>query len=235
MKALIITPVKDSLETTKLTLKAVSQAKGDSEYWIFDDFSKGETREYLQANQFKYGYSLTHLEDVTNHPSPNYHLVLRMAQRKAIEQNLPLIIVESDVIVKPDTFRELITLNNRLRNPGLIGAITTDRAGNYNFPYGHEKRSRKGIEDTRRSLSFCCTLISPAYLKRYDFGELSEKKDWYDIFISRQAKRLGFRNYLSKRTTVVHLPHSSRPWKQLKYTSPLKYYYYKWVKKRDKI
>lgn len=235
MKALIITPVKDSLETTKLTIEAVSNAKGESEYWIFDDFSKRETREFLQENQLKYGYILTHLDDVTSHPSPNYNLVLRMAQVKAIEWNVPLIIVESDVIVKPDTFRELITMNNRLRNPGVIGAITIDRSGHYNFPYGHEKRSRKGIEDTKRSLSFCCTLISGEYLKRYDFSELSEKKDWYDIFISRQAKRLGFRNYLSKRTEVIHLPHSSRPWKQLKYTSPLKYYYYKWVKKRDKI
>jgi hypothetical protein len=39
LKALIITPVKDSLETTKMTIQAVSKAKGDFLYLIYNDFS----------------------------------------------------------------------------------------------------------------------------------------------------------------------------------------------------
>lgn len=234
-EALIITPVKDSPDTTKLTMEAVSKADGDFEYWVFNDFSRSETRTLLMESKEKYNFRLTHIEDITDHPSPNYHMVLRMAQERALELGVPLIVVESDVIVKPDTFTSMLKMSRRLKKPGLIGAITTDRDGNYNFPYGHEKRSRKGIEDTSRSLSFCCTLMTENFLRMYDFSELSRKKDWFDIFISRQSKRLGFRNYLSKRTEVLHLPHSSRPWKQLKYSHPLKYYFYKWIKNRDKI
>jgi len=235
LKALIITPVKDSLETTKMTIEAVSKAKGDFLYLIYNDFSNKDTKQFLEDNQYIYNYSVVHLEDITGHPSPNYYLVLQMAQQKALEMKVPLIIIESDVIIKHDTVAELITMHNRLKKPGLIGAITVDKQGIYNFPYSSEKRSGKGIEDTKRSLSFCCTLISLNYLGTYNFKELSDKKDWYDIFISRQAKQLGYRNYISKRTEVTHLPHSSRPWKQIKYTSPLKYYFYKWIKKRDRI
>lgn len=235
MKALVITPVKDSPETTLKVLEAVSKAKGDFIYLVFNDFSKRETKLILDENQVIYNYSVIHLEDLTNHPSPNYHLVLQLAQKKAIELNLPLIIIESDVIIKEDTIAELIKLSKRLTKPGLIGAITINKQGLYNFPYANEKKGKKGIIDTRRSLSFCCTLITLPYLKAFDFVELSQKKDWFDIFISRQAKRLGFRNYLARRIEVVHLPHSSRPWKQLKYSNPLKYYFYKFWKKRDRI
>ena len=234
-EALVITPVKDSPETTKLTIESVSKAAGNFEYWIFNDFSRIETKTLLNDLCGKYNFKLTHLEEITGHPSPNYHLVLCMAQQRALELKVPLIIIESDVIIKPDTITTMLKLWRRLRNPGMIGSITTDRDGNYNFPYAHEKKGRKGIENTNRSLSFCCTLISVEYLKMYNFSDLSRKKDWFDIFISRQSKRMGFRNYLSKITEVIHLPHSSRPWKQLKYTHPVKYYFYKWVKKRDKI
>jgi hypothetical protein len=34
---------------------------------------------------------------------------------------------------------------------------------------------------------------------------------------------------------VIHKPHSSRPWKLLKYSNPLSYYLQKLLKRRDKI
>ena len=235
MKALVITPVKDSLETTRLVIEAVSRAKGDFKYLVYNDFSKKETKQYLDGNKEKLNYSVVHIEEITSHPSPNYHLVLQLAQESAIQADVPLIIIESDVIIKENTIDELITLSNRLKKPGLIGAITVNRQGKYNFPYANEKKTKKGITNTNRSLSFCCTLISAPCLKAYSFKDLSDKKDWFDIFISRQAKRHGFRNYLAKRIEVTHLPHSSRPWKQLKYTNPVQYYFYKLLKKRDRI
>jgi hypothetical protein len=235
LKALVITPVKDSPDTTMRTIEAVSRSKGDFSYIVFNDFSRKETRSILEENQVKYNYSIIHLEEITNTPSPNYNLVLKIAQKNATENNVPLIIIESDVVIKEDTISELVKLHNRLKNPGLIGAITTDIAGVYNFPYASEKKSKKGISDTKRSLSFCCTLISVKFLREYSFDELSQKKDWFDIFISRQSRKSGFRNYLARRIEVLHLPHSSRPWKQLKYTNPLKYYFRKMVTHRDRI
>ena len=57
----------------------------------------------------------------------------------------------------------------------------------------------------------------------------------HDVFISHKSIELGFNNYLVTTLPVLHLPHSSRPWKQLKYTNPIKYYWRKLIDKRDKI
>lgn len=234
-KAILITPVKDSLETTKLTIEAISKAEGDFEYYIFNDFSKPETKTFLtQAKEF-YGFSLINLEDIANTPSPNYKLVLQTAQKLALENNCPLVVVESDVIIKENTLTELFRILKTEYNPGIIGAITVDKSGNYNFPYNFEKVKKPETLNTNHSLSFCCTLLTTEFLKRFDFSDLSHKKDWYDVFISRQSKKLGFENYLAKNIEVLHLPHSSRPWKNLKYTNPFLYYLRKVFLKRDRI
>ncbi len=235
MKALVITPVKDSLETTVRTIEAVSKAQGDFKYIIFNDFSGPETKSFLTGKQPLYGYDLIHLEEFTQTPPPHYRQVLIMGQQMAIQYKVPLILVESDVIIRPSSIEELIHFSETLEKPGLIGLITVDREDNFNFPYSHEKRDDKEWSHTTRSLSFCCTLISPELLGAYNFNNLPEKKDWFDIYISRRSRRLNFNNYLIKKNGVLHLPHSSRPWKQLKYTHPLKYYYYKLIKHRDRI
>jgi len=234
-EAIIITPVKDSLETTKLTIEAISGLTGDFQYYVFNDFSQPKTRQYLEGVKSGSNFHLINLEDITNTPSPNYKLVLEMAQKMAIENECPLIIVESDVIIKLNTVTELLNISRTKDKPGIVGAITVDKEGNYNFPYSFEKIKSNDIVNTSRSLSFCCTLITPDFLKKFDFHELSEKKDWYDVFISRQSKKLGFYNYLAKGTEVLHLPHSSRPWKNLKYKNPVLYYLRKHLKKRDRI
>lgn len=234
-KAIIITPVKDSLETTMLTIDAVSKSKGDFTYYIFNDFSQPKTKQYLEKVKTRFGFELIHLEDITDTPSPNYKLVLKKAQLLALENKCPLIIVESDVIVQQNTFRELLDIINTHDLSGVIGAITVDKNGNYNFPYTFEKIKSHEVLDTSHSLSFCCTLLTPPFLKNFDFNLLSDKKDWYDVFISRQSKKLGFHNYLAKGIEVVHLPHSSRPWKNLKYKNPILYYLKKYFKKRDRI
>ncbi|MCG6185840.1 glycosyltransferase [Maribellus maritimus] len=234
-EAIVITPVKDSLETTKKTIEAISKAKGDFEYFVFNDFSKPETKSYLEKIRTKLGFELIHLEDVTSTPSPNYKLVLQMAQKKALENNSPLIIVESDVVIQKNTLDDLIKLSGKHEKTGLFGAITVDQSGKYNFPYTFEKKKSNHIVDTSHSLSFCCTLISTPLLERFDFQNLSQNKDWFDVFISRQSKKLGFKNYLAKGLEVLHLPHSSRPWKNLKYTNPVLYYLKKIINKRDRI
>ncbi len=234
-KAIIITPVKDSLHTTSRTLKAISKAKGEFKFYVFNDFSQPETKIFLEKAKEELNFQLINLEDITNNPSPNYKLVLETAQKLALENNCPLIIIESDVVIKSDTLNGLLEILHTKPNPGLIGAITIDESGSYNFPYTFEKNKSDDILNTSHSLSFCCTLISVEFLQKFDFKILSQNKDWFDVYISRQSKKLGFNNYLAKGLEVVHLPHSSRPWKQLKYSNPILYYFNKIFYKRDRI
>lgn len=234
-EAIIITPVKDSLETTKQTIEAISKSKGDFEYYVFNDYSKAETKQYLEKAKTQFNFEVIHLEDITNTPSPNYKLVLQTAQKIALEKNLPLAIIESDVVVKEDTLSNLTSILKSKENPGIIGAITVDRDGNYNFPYTFEKIKSNEVIDTSHSLSFCCTLISPSFLAEFNFKNLADTKDWFDVFISRQSKKMGYHNYLAKGVEVLHLPHSSRPWKNLKYKNPVLYYLKKILLKRDRI
>ncbi|MBW6533807.1 MAG: glycosyltransferase [Mariniphaga sp.] len=234
-EAIVITPVKDSPETTGKTIEAVCQSDCDIDYFVFNDFSQPKTKQLLLEKQKKWKFQLIHLEDMTDTPSPNYKLVLETAQKMAAEKKLPLIIVESDVIVKKDTLSRLLELAGTKKDPGLIGAITVNEQNNYNFPYTFEKRKSNHTVETSHSLSFCCTYLSLPFLQNFNFSELSSKKDWYDVTISRQAKKAGFKNYLAKGVEVLHLPHSSRPWKNLKYSNPILYYYKKLIYKRDRI
>ena len=234
-EAIVITPVKNSLDTTKLTIEAIVKTEADIEYYVYNDFSEPETKNFLDKAKGRLGFEVIHLEDITTTPSPNYKLVLEVAQEMAIMKKCPLIVVESDVIVKPDTISNMLQVAKEKNDAGMVAAITVDREGNYNFPYLYEKAKSSETIVTPHSISFCCTLITNDYLNKFDFRTLNEKKDWYDVHITRQSRKLGFKNYLMKGTTVLHLPHSSRPWKNLKYSNPVLYYLKKIFLRRDKI
>ena len=234
-EALVITPVKDSIETTLRTIESVSKADGNFNYFIYNDFSQPETKNILEKYQEEYRYEIIHIEDLTDNPSPNYKLVLQLAQKQAKAEMKHLIIVESDVRIKRNTIQDLTEMAGKLVKPGLIGAITIDGSGNYNFPYLFEKRKNNEVKKTEHSLSFCCTLITYPFLMEYDFSNLSQRKDWFDVSISRKSRNLGYQNYLAKNLEVYHLPHSSRPWKNLKYTNPIRYYFDKYLHRRDRI
>ena len=86
MKCLhIITPVKDSIDTTIDTVKAImsSDIKVPFTYTIYNDFSTPENTQRLEEASQKYGFQLVNLSDLTNHPSPNYLLVLQKTQKEA--------------------------------------------------------------------------------------------------------------------------------------------------------
>jgi hypothetical protein len=234
-EAIVITPVKDSPATTQKTIEAVCKSECLLEYFVFNDFSGEQTKNLLIRLQKQWEFQLIHLEDFTKNQPPNYNLVLQMAQNKAIEKQKPLIIVESDVVVNPGTIDKLLQIAQKMPRPGLVGAITTDTAGNYNFPYNFEKTKSNQTIDTHRSLSFCCTLITLPFLESFSFSGLSQKKDWFDVTISRHSRKSGFHNYLAKGVEVLHMPHSSRPWKNLKYSNPVLYYLKKIFQKRDRI
>ncbi len=234
-EVLVITPVKNSIETTLDTARAIAASDVSVRHIIFNDFSTFETKASLEENKSKIGYDLIHIEELTDHPSPNYKLVLQTSQKIALEAGLPLLVIESDVVVKPDTISSLLSQQRKNAKSGLVGSVTVDEAGVVNFPYLKFKGVKQPVIHTQRSLSFCCTLFTLDFLKSYDFMGLDAAKDWYDTFISKKSIELGFENTVLMNAPVWHRPHASRPWKQLKYTNPLKYYFLKFWKGLDKI
>jgi len=234
MIPIVVTPVKNSLETVKKTLKSVNDSSIPIDYYVFNDFSEQETEDYLRSHVDEYNYKLVNLGDHVTTVSPNYRTVLIMSQKMALEAGSSLIIVESDVMVEPHTLQSLIQLQNQKQLAGMVAAVTTDQNGEINFPYNHISRTEPDIINTKRSLSFCCTLLSNQFLARFDFMELKANKDWYDVHISKKSRTLGFDNLLVKSLPVIHLPHSSRPWKMEKYKNPISYYFKKFFLKRDR-
>lgn len=224
-------PVKDSILTAEESIRAIVAA--GSALTVYDDFSSPETAVRLDAIAAETGIEVVHLSSLTDHPSPNYRLVLQTAQQKALKDGAHLIIVESDVIVRTDTFAKMVAEIES--GVGLIAAVTHNEQGQINFPYEYARKLNGTTVSTRKRLSFCCTLLSLELLQKFDFAELDPEKNWYDVFISHQSLRLGLRNILMLDNPVVHKPHSSRPWKLLKYSNPIKYYLQKILHRRDKI
>ena len=234
-KLLIITPVKDSIELTEPTIRSVMGCidKKKCEYIVFDDFSTQESVIKLDELAEELSFKVTHLSDEINNPSPNYRYILQQVQKKAIEEDKHLIIVESDVLVNADTFYKLESaVTDKV---GLVASVTVDDKGEVNFPYLYARKWKKQDLETKKRISFCCTLLTNSFLKKYDFNNLDPNKNWYDVFISHMSVELGFKNILLMSDKVLHRPHSSRPWKLLKYINPLKYYWIKYTKGFDKI
>ena len=233
----IITPVKDSIDLTLKTIKAVMQSeiKYPFTYTVYNDFSTENNTIILEKASKEMGFELVNLSDLTDHPSPNYLLILQMTQDKAIKENAGLLIIESDVVVGKDTIQKLVEGAENCDNCGIAASVTVDEVGTINYPYLHAKGKENQIIEAKKHLSFCCSLLMPEFLNKYSFLSLNPEKSWYDVTISRRSLKSGFRNYLFTNLPVLHRPHSSRPWKQLKYTNPLKYYWLKLIKKRDRI
>jgi hypothetical protein len=233
----IITPVKDSIDATLDTLRAVkaSLLTVPHRYTVYDDFSTPENSQRLADAAREMGFRLIHLGDLTQHPSPNYLLVLQTARREALDADAGLCIVESDVTVQRDTLQQLYDGAVARPDCGIAAAVTVDETGSVNYPYLYARKWEKGVIDNRKHQSFCCSLLTPELMRRYDFDRLNPEKNWFDVTLSHEALAAGLKNYLFTALPVVHRPHQSRPWKQLKYKNPLKYYWLKLTRGLDKI
>lgn len=233
----IVTPVKDSIETTRRTIASVMQSQLDVpfRYTIFNDNSSEENSAILSELSAEYGFQLIHIKDLTDKPSPNYLLTLQTAQQQALAEGAVLVLIESDVEVKSDTLQKMYDYAKAHEKAGMVAAVTVDKEGAINFPYLYAQKLPLISQPTNKRLSFCCTLITNEFLSAYDFHQLNPEKNWYDVFISHQSCAMGFKNYLMSDNAVLHTPHGSRPWKQLKYTNPIKYYWLKFTKGLDKI
>lgn len=230
----IIMPVKDAIDKAEQAIRAIV-ASGYT-LCVYDDNSEPENALRLDALGAELGIEVVHLSELTSHSSPNYRTVLMDAQRKALAKNASMVIIESDVVIRPKTIDRLIEgQKTPAEKPvGMIAAVTTDEQGNVNFPYEYARRWKADGECKKR-LSFCCTLLTKELLRAYDFEQLDPAKNWYDVFISHLSVQIGFTNILQVSNPVLHTPHSSRPWKLLKYTNPILYYWRKLTLRRDKI
>lgn len=238
MKCLhIITPVKDSIDFTLETIKAVldSELKVPFTYTVYNDFSTEENTKRLEKAAKEAGFRLVNLDEITDHPSPNYLLVLQRSQQEALADDAGLLIVESDVVVKKDTLQGLFEGALRQERCGIAAAVTVDEKGEINYPYLHVRGKEGQVYADKKHCSFCCSLLTSDFLKAFDFHQLDASKNWFDVTISHEALQGGFQNYVFANLPVWHRPHGSRPWKQLKYKNPLKYYWLKYTKGLDKI
>lgn len=205
-------------------------------YYIFDDYSSRETKRWLEANASKYSYKIIHLSKHIKKSPPNYRTTLIMARKLALENDTHLAIVESDVYASSETIIELNRLADELPDAGMVGAVTVDASGEINFPYNFATAIDKPlIFASAKSVSFCCTILTKSLLEKFDFKDLPISNDWFDVYISKKSRQMGFSNYVVKSLPVLHKPHSSRPWKHLKYTNPLLYYAKKIISRRDRI
>ena len=232
----IIMPVKDSIEIAERAIRAI--VNGGHTLCVYDDNSLPTNAERLDEIAAETNIQVVHISQLTNHPSPNYRLVLQMAQDDALSKGKHLVIVESDVIIQTDTLNRLAEEIDS--GVGMVAAVTVDEDGAYNFPYHYLRRLRYRFLNnktiaTKKRFSFCCTLLTNEFLHKADFKQLDPTKNWYDVTISHWSVRLGLRNMLMLDNPVLHLPHSSRPWKRLKYTNPVLYYWRKITQRLDKI
>lgn len=233
----IITPVKDNVPSALETARAILSSRLDAPhtYTIYNDFSTDESTQQLNEASQELGFRLVNLSDLTSHPSPNYLLVLQREQKLCLEEDAALLIVESDVVVRPDTLQGLWKAAQEHADAGIVASVTVDDDGVINYPYLYAKGKEGQVLDTRRHCSFCCSLLTPELLRRVDFEQLNASKSWFDVTISHRSLQEGLHNYLLTTLPVIHRPHGSRPWKQLKYKNPLKYYWLKLTKGLDKI
>ncbi len=204
-------------------------------YTVYNDFSTPENTIRLEEAAATYGFRLVNLSNITTHPSPNYLLVLQLAQKEALENEAGVLIVESDVTVEKRTLQSLYA--GALARPrcGIAAAVTVDENGEINYPYQHARGKENSEFATKKHCSFCCSLLTLDLLANYDFMQLNPAKNWFDVTISHESLKLGLHNYLFTSLPVLHRPHASRPWKLLKYKNPLKYYWLKYTKGLDKI
>ena len=229
-------PVKDSIEMTEKAVRALV-ASGYT-MCIYDDNSQAENAKRLDELAEELNIGVVHISELTNHPSPNYRFVLQRARKQALAEEMHLVIVESDVIVATDTLDKMLA--EVADGVGMVAAVTVDEQGKYNFPYHYVRGWRyrlygKKTIATNKRFSFCCTLLTNKLLQQADFDLLDPTKNWYDVTISHWSVRLGLRNLLMLGNMVVHFPHASRPWKRLKFTNPLLYYWRKFTQKLDRI
>ena len=168
----IITPVKDSIDSTIQTIRALLSSQIDVPYvyTIYNDFSSPENTALLEQYSKELGFELVNLADITDHPSPNYLLVLQMAQARAIGNDAALLIVESDVVVDENSVQGLVNGADEREDCGIAASVTVDENGEINYPYNYAKGHKGEAYKVDKHCSFCCSLLTSRLLNSYREG-----------------------------------------------------------------
>jgi len=164
MKCLhIITPVKDSIDSTLETVKAIMESDilVPFTYTVYNDFSTEENTHRLEEAARQWNFRLVNLSDLTDHPSPNYLLVLQTAQKEAIEADAGLLIVESDVIVKKNTLQSLYNGALQQKQCGIAAAVTTDEKGSNQLPLPTRQGTRESSVPGKKALQLLLFTTHP--------------------------------------------------------------------------
>ena len=70
-----------------------SQMTEPHTYTVYNDFSTPENTRRLEEAARTMGFRLVNMADVTDHPSPNYLLMLQRAQQEALAEGAHICIV----------------------------------------------------------------------------------------------------------------------------------------------
>jgi len=226
---LVLIPFRDSLTTLQRTILALKKPAPEIPLLLCDDASSAQCLKELNTWLETQNWSKV---DVLSLPvgedAPQYGLALRAGLQRAHNEMRQLLVVESDVEVLPGVVLGLQRVLQRKPDAVMAGAVTIDPEGVWNFPYAGTFRAAKLRSSPlirRRSLSFCCTLLDHGFVDHLLHTPFPDT-GWMDLKISAMARKLGTL-WLALDLQVVHHPHSSRPWKLLKYKNPLLYYFYK--------
>lgn len=230
---IVMTPVKNAIDHAKNCILSVLEFLPNSTYFVIDDFSNDAEVKKLGEFVLNKPIQFIDLKKITQNPSPNYDLALGIVLKNAYENKKSVLVVESDVVLNGKAINSILQNGMLPKRPGLVGAITQNEKGEINYPYQFLNRWRwkKKIKNEMikvKAVSFCCTLIGCEFISDIMFENWADKKGWYDLKLSRWARKLGYENFLCT-TPVLHYPHSSRPWKNEKYENFIKYYFKKWI------
>ena len=93
----IIMPVKDSIKMAEKAILAIVDS--GHTVCVYDDNSTPENAQQLDRIAQQHNSQIIHISSLTDHPSPNYRLVLQHARNAALSNGKHLVIVESVVMV----------------------------------------------------------------------------------------------------------------------------------------
>ena len=172
----IITPVKDSIDLTLQTIESIkaSVCMVPTRYTVYNDNSTPENTARLTQAAEEMGFELVNISDITDHPSPNYLLVLQMAQQRAIEAEAGLAIVESDVVVKPHTLQALFDGAEARPQCGIAAAVTVDEQEQINYPYLYAKGKENQVYPEEEPVIFTVN-SSLAFIFGFDLEQTTRE------------------------------------------------------------
>ncbi len=210
----VITVVKNSIESALITIDSIltSECTVNFKFYVYNDFSSDETKEKLEIESQKLHFSLINLCDFSSNKSSNLLKIIQLAQQNAIADKAHLLFIDSDIVIGTNTIQRLYENAGIHQKVGMISAITTNIHGKITSPFLFTKDFKTGIFETKKSLHFCCIILTYNLLSSIDFRDIKSEKVNINAAISKTAIGKGFFNYLLTSVQVLYFPHKTSFW-----------------------